>query len=541
MTLYINHVGYTPAASKLCVMGGTWETEFAVCDATSGAEVYRGMLRRAASDYGLYTRGDFSALSTPGTYVVRAGREQSQPFTVAQDVYADALQKMVGYFQLQRCGATDTGWNGPCHLDDGLRGDTLQHQVVEGGWHDACDLRKWVDATLYGMVGLAWLKNTAACQWDDGCIEDELRWGNRYFLSMQEPAGYVMNFIGGDYFAHADNNRWTDNIGDRVDDRLIDVRPCTTNAQWVFIFAQAALMQLTNDAAYAAQCERAARACLRWLLAGEYTHTAGELGAALVALTALHRATGDATLPGVAVGYAETLLKMQVLRQVDSRSEVWGFFWDRLDVAPSAREPFKSIWQGCWPLIGLAELLAAAPDHPRAPAWRDAITLYVDRYLRPLAARSAFGTVPYGLYRGTPPGSRDLGRFSYRWFMEARPDWYVGINAHLASTGLGLMRAAQLLDRPDYAAMAQRQLDWIVGFNPFNASTVVDVGYNVPQHMLGAEFYPPTPYLPGAVMNGISGTAEDVPQLRPGSWQETEYWTPMAGFTMALLAELGAS
>ncbi len=28
--------------------------------------------------------------------------------------------------------------------------------------------------------------------------------------------------------------------------------------------------------------------------------------------------------------------------------------------------------------------------------------------------------------------------------------------------------------------------------------------------------YPPTPFLPGAVMNGISGDAADAPQLRPG-------------------------
>ena len=41
---------------------------------------------------------------------------------------------------------------------------------------------------------------------------DELRWGNRYFLNMQEPAGYVMSHVGGDALRHGDGNRWTDNI-----------------------------------------------------------------------------------------------------------------------------------------------------------------------------------------------------------------------------------------------------------------------------------------------------------------------------------------
>jgi hypothetical protein len=40
------------------------------------------------------------------------------------------------------------------------------------------------------------------------------------------------------------------------------------------------------------------------------------------------------------------------------------------------------------------------------------------------------------------------------------------------------------------------------------------------------------------VMNGISGSANDLPQLRPGFWQECEYWTPMAAYTLWLLSEL---
>ena len=114
---------------------------------------------------------------------------------------------------------------------------------------------------------------------------------------------------------------------------------------------------------------------------------------------------------------------------------------------------------------------------------------------------------------------------------------HVGYNA-LAAGGVALLKAARLLSRPDWAALAQRQLDWILGCNPFNASTVMAVGYNNPQHMFGAEFDPATPFLPGAVMNGISGDAEDKPQLNPGSYQECEYWTPMVAFTLWLMSEL---
>ena len=58
---------------------------------------------------------------------------------------------------------------------------------------------------------------------------------------MQEPAGYLMNFVGGDYYVHADNNRWTDNAADGKDDRLINVQPCDPVAQWVFVQAESIL------------------------------------------------------------------------------------------------------------------------------------------------------------------------------------------------------------------------------------------------------------------------------------------------------------
>ena len=62
---------------------------------------------------------------------------------------------IVGYFARQRCGASATGYLSPCHTDDGIRFDNGKHHDVSGGWHDASDLRKWVSATIYGMMGLA--------------------------------------------------------------------------------------------------------------------------------------------------------------------------------------------------------------------------------------------------------------------------------------------------------------------------------------------------------------------------------------------------
>ena len=87
-------------------------------------------------------------------------------------------------------------------------------------------------------------------------------------------------------------------------------------------------------------------------------------------------------------------------------------------------------------------------------------------------------------------------------------------------------------------ASAQKQLDWILGSNPFNSSTMVGVGYNHPAHFAGSSFRPLVRVLPGAVLNGLGGNDEDMPMIGNGNWQISEYWTPMVAYTLWLMGEL---
>ena len=199
-------------------------------------------------------------------------------------------------------------------------------------------------------------------------------------------------------------------------------------------------------------------------------------------------------------------------------------------------------------MIGLCFLLKEYPDHPDAASWKEAIRIFCKNYLEEMSTRSAFGIVPYGFFSNEQKGNRRIGKYWYRWFMERQrragsdsERWWVGINANLASAGVVFIKAADLLDDPSLKALAQRQLDWIVGVNPYNASTVSGVGYNQPRRYIPGAFDPPTPNIPGAVMNGIGGSDDDEPDIYPGSWQTCEYWTPMLCYTMWLEAEIQKS
>ena len=67
---------------------------------------------------------------------------------------------------MQRCGPSETGYLAPCHCDDAVRLDNGKHQDTTGGWHDASDLRKWVGATIHGMIGLAQVYELTAVRAD---------------------------------------------------------------------------------------------------------------------------------------------------------------------------------------------------------------------------------------------------------------------------------------------------------------------------------------------------------------------------------------
>ncbi len=522
--ILVNHVGFTPAAGKFCVMAGTSAMAFEVIDAANGNAVHKGRLEPRKGDHGDYLVGDFSAVRAPGKYHIKTASSQSGPVPIGDTIYLPAVRNSIRYFAAQRCGQT-------CHLDDGVRKDNGERLDVTGGWHDACDLRRWVDATIYGIIGLSHVLDALGPQDADAQrIIEEMRWGNRYFLKMQDPAGFVMYYCGGD-----DGNHFTDNVNGTADDRQIQVDPVEMTAQFNFVAAQAMMVRHTRkaDPAYAKTCENAGEKALSWCLEKGTNHKAATIGAAVLAFVELHRTFGCVQSRELAAKYLRALLALQ-------DADI-GFFRARAD----RPDPSREIMDGNLPLLALCDAIAVFPDHADAATWRTALQRHVD-HLVALSRLSAFGTIPFGLYAGADPGGgRRIGNHFYRWSMKTTKeyrddDWWVGLNAHLASHGVGMLRAGKLLDRPELADLAQRQLDWILGVNPFNASTVTGAGRNQPKLFKAGEFKPPTPLIPGGVMNGLGGTALDGICINPGSWNTCEYWTPMVAYTMRLMAELRA-
>ncbi len=555
--LLINQAGYTPDAGKFCITKGEKRRNFEVISLESQKVIFSGILQPNSGDFGNYLRGDFSNLTQMGHYYIKSDTLRSYPFEISQSVYQEPINLIVHYFSKQRCGASKTGYLSPCHTDDGIRMDNGEHQDVTGGWHDASDLRKWVSATIYGMIGLAKTYELQDKQTREKILE-ELIWGNQYFLKMQEPQGYLMNYVGGDVKKHSDSNRWTDNeVGEEGgelrftkpntgnsmadmlvfgsnDDRVIRTDPLDMTGQYNFITSEALMAGITEslDPDYSQECLQAAIKCFDWCSRSDENLNPLILGAAIQASLELHKTTGENRFKEKAVELASQLKKLQAKHPSGSAS---GFFYSSLSV----QEPHKNISRGCLEFISICDLIQAFPLHENVNEWKEIIADYANDYLFFMSEKNNFRIVPFGLYTGQDPGgNRKTGDFWYRYFMQPELSWWVGINANLASAGIGLLKAASILNDQKLKRIAQKQLDWIIGVNPYNSSTIVGIGYNHPKHFPGSTFYPLTPVIPGAVLNGLGGDHDDQPVIGSGNWQISEYWTPMVAYTLWLMAEL---
>ena len=170
---------------------------------------------------------------------------------------------------------------------------------------------------------------------------------------------------------------------------------------------------------------------------------------------------------------------------------------------------------------------------PRLPSVR----LYLDEYVLPMSARSAYSVTPLGLFP-TAETYRPLdGELTYRYFMPTRQrSWWLGVTSHLESHAVLLAAAVKAFRKPEYRDRALRQPEWVMGNNPFGACLMWAKARR--------NSYPYSRFagpIIGGIVNGVAGNAQDVPILEMeygNDWRTGEYWTPHNAFYLWALSRL---
>ena len=531
-SIAVCHVGFRPDAKKRVIVRKPGLPRFTMEEIGSGPP-FRLQRPLAAVDsaFGAALAGDFSDVTREGLYQIRAGGELSPPFFIRPDAWRRHLPVVVSYHHAQRCGVAVPNVHPPCHLDDARRRDNGVHVDTTGGWHDAGDLRKWMDATMMNAFGLLAIARHLGPGWDltgSGLapLHEELRWGNTYFLKMQDLAGRVWADVAGGVNGDNSDNHWTDNkIGTSHDRYLNPAKTGLIQAMFTAMQAMYAQEFHNDDPHYSATCLAAAQ---RSWEANKHVGRTVDLSWWTLAAVELHRAGGGERMRHAAEELASAIAAMQHAEFTHGQNVVRGFW----PMAAKSPELYKDPVHGALPAFVLLEAARTFADATGAKEWRDAARLYIDGYVAPMCARSAYGLVPYGLFTGapTPDEYRPLaGGLTYRFFMPVRKRlWWQGLNAHLSSHAVLLATAAREFGEPAYRDLAYRQLEWTFGTNPFGATLASGIGVRNP--------YPHSRYvgvIPGGIMNGICGNAADEPILDTGfsgTWRTNEYWSPHVGY-----------
>jgi len=534
-TVNCNHLGFRPrVGSKVLVVRAVASPplkEYHFRDvAESNFGFTKPLIKESGSDFGPCLTADFTDVQRPGLYQISVGNERSVQFAIHDEVWRRTIPKAVGYYRYQRCGVEVPGVHPACHLDDARRRDTGEHVDTVGGWHDAGDLRKWMDVTMLNGIALLNLyKNNPLPRPGDPTHEqilEEVRFGNRYFLKMQDADGKVWADVAGGVNGDNSDNHWTDNIIGTSDDRYLNPEKRSgTAAVFATLEALAGQCYAATDPAYARQClDAAVRA---WQAFAEPPALTEDLSWWAMAAAELFLATGTSEYKHHAQLLGRDLLKRQNTEFLAAQNHVRGF-WMQGDV------PYMDIVNSALPPLALLKLYDTFPDAPDRSKWLDAVRLHADEYLVPMSSRNSFRIIPLGLFLGspTPEKYRPLaGNLTYRYFHPVRKQfWWQGANCHYAANALALAWLARLRGGAGkaYVPLAYRQLEWVMGANPFASCMMTGEGMRNP--------FPHSRFvglIPGGIMNGIAGNVNDEPVLDLEytlDWRTCEYWSPHVAF-----------
>lgn len=483
--LLVDQLGYEPdSTTKIIVLQST--TPLPQLENARLVEADTGHTVRQLSwqPLGLLTewdryhwRADFSEFRAPGRYRVEClandATIRSPEFTIADHLWIDrAIRPAYRFYYYQRCGCEVPGFHAACHLDDARLPDGTTRDLA-GGWHDAGDYNKYNGLTpeTVHLLAYAYHRNPELFnRWDEdhngrADILDEALWGARFLRkAFDVQRGEIVNAVYTGYRYWGPPEKETDNRPGTGDER--HVRPGAGDSSHcvaAFALVGAALATPTSTAATSAAPTSNSDSQFGRELVTLAEHLYDNTGGGIDRLIPLSQATGNSRYRKLAETRARELLATPTENQLAAFHE-------------------------------LAEYALAFPNDPLVAK------------IRPIAEKrvaqlTALCDTRFGLVHETSNAGRPIYFKPYRDVN----DWYVGDSSQRLDAAIDALYAARL-GAHGGRAIAEQQIHWLLGCNPFGISYMEGVGsrfvaayhhrYNtIPGNPRGA--------VPGALINGM--------------------------------------
>jgi hypothetical protein len=497
-----SHAGYLPGAPKTAIASGSTPSEFRVIRAGTSTVALRKNSATQTGRLGTFQVLDFSELRQSGTYAISLGNVQTPWFRIGDDVWDESIAKTINFFHGERCGMRIPGVHEECHRDWQAEHDG-QKIVINGGWHDAGDLSQGLMHTGEATHAMFTLAEAAHASGRDpawlAALVDEAKWGLAWVHKARFPGGYRVGF--------ASMNVWTNGVIGDADDRTVTALN-NPNVNYLAASAGAAAARylMPREPEMARKSLAIAEEDWRNAIAGvetaanlstpAYASTEVESAAmGIVASVELYRVIHKDEYARKAWDLAKVVDASQQKSYVGTTFPLAGFFY----TGPARENLFHQFHRANDQAmtVAMSMLCDTFPDHADWMTWYAVAARYAEYQKRSAEATAPYSVLPAYVYRddewqkiaeGDRYGSsRDAFRqqvlagmaMGGGWYLRSFPVWFTrrGNYGVLLSQTQALASAARL--RGDAAAgdLAQAQLQWVVGRNPFAQSTMWGEGY----------------------------------------------------------------
>ena len=509
--------GYTTGSTKSAIVNVDGNpSSFEILGYDDDRVVFSGNVTEQKTRLGDFRTIDFSSLTTPGRYYIKAGDFKTYPFYIDDNVWEDSAWRLVNFLFVERCGYPVPGKHGSCHTD--------LHAVYDGkviplngGWHDAGDMSQQTLQTAEISYSLFQMALTAKKKGNTDLynrLMEEGLWGLDYVLRSRLGGGFRAMSWG--------TNLWTDGILDTDDDEQRREIRVHDGALENFIMAGIeayGAMVIENDKELVANLEKVAKEDFSFAKARFEKYGFAELqmtrdgGHAKMAsesqyhanmswaASMLYKLTGEKQYADFAAEAIRLTLDCQNTKPVGGKKGISGFFYRNLKKNTTVHYNHQS--RDYAYMEAIEALLETQPAHPDKGRWLSCVQLYASYLKSIMGYVSPYGMLPSGVYHKDEVkdssdfyvwqvGIRSGADEDYReqlengvkldseHYLRVFPVWFSfkGNTAVNLATGKAAAIASRILDDKELKDIAEKQLEWVVGYNPFGQSLIYGEGSN---------------------------------------------------------------